>query len=808
MGSVVGRDPELERIAAFLDLDAAGGRALLIEGEAGIGKTTLWRAGVSQARERGWDVLTAGPAAAEARLGFAVIGDLLTGVVDEIVSLLPAPQRQALEVALLLEDARGRPPDERTVAVAVLGALRALARGRSLLVAVDDVQWLDRPSADVLSFVARRLGDDPVALLVAQRTQEESGPPLGLDRAFREELLRLRLRPLSLGATHRLLRSRLGLTLPRPAIQRLHTACGGNPFFALEIGRVLKERPDELSSHEPLPVPHDVEQLVRQRIERLSEPGREAVLAAALLGDLTASLVEQAASRAGLEEGVTAGVLVSDGDGLHFAHPLFAEAATSVTHESRRSEMHLRLAALLPDPEARAQHLALGTSEPDAEVAVILDRAAEVARGRGARSSAAALAEHAARLTPQDDLEAFGRRTTIAAHWWLDAGDTRRSLSLIEPLVRRLPRGRRRLEALHAQARAVEDRRVCRSILEDALAEADGYPDQQAVFLFGLCSELIHALEFDAARERAPIAVELAEQSGDPSVVVLALGMAGALDVGVGGLQVLHRARELERDIAAFDPYDSPTTWLGWWLLANDELDVARRLLVEQHATAVDRGDDWSRTWLHWPLTEVECRAGRYEDACAYAETGLELAEQSDHIYVQSVLLFSRALVAAHVGDGATARACAEKSLATANAVHSELFAIRARIALAFLDVSEGAYEDALHHLAGLSEVGLTGPYWVTYPFWGDLFESLVSVGNLEHAHSLLEDIDQHRARRRATGHGVGGRPLPRSRPGRLRIARRRDRFARGGASTTGRAPGPARARANAARLGPSPAPR
>lgn len=99
MGSVVGRDPELERIAAFLDLDAAGGRALLIEGEAGIGKTTLWRAGVSQARERGWEVLTAGPAAAEARLAFAVIGDLLTGVVDEIMSLLPAPQRQALEVA-------------------------------------------------------------------------------------------------------------------------------------------------------------------------------------------------------------------------------------------------------------------------------------------------------------------------------------------------------------------------------------------------------------------------------------------------------------------------------------------------------------------------------------------------------------------------------------------------------------------------------------------------------------------------------------------------------------------------------------
>src|SRR6266511_1659117 len=157
---IVGRDQELDAISSFFERIAPAG-ALLIEGGAGIGKTTLWRWGVEQARKRGWNVLTAGPAPSEARLAFAAIGDLLGGSADAVVPRLPPPQRHALEVAMLLEDAKGRALDQRTVAVAALGALRALARERSLLVAVDDVQWLDRPSADVLAFVARRLGDDP-----------------------------------------------------------------------------------------------------------------------------------------------------------------------------------------------------------------------------------------------------------------------------------------------------------------------------------------------------------------------------------------------------------------------------------------------------------------------------------------------------------------------------------------------------------------------------------------------------------------------------------------------------------------------
>jgi DNA-binding CsgD family transcriptional regulator len=743
MEEVVGRDDELAAIESWLDGPLSG--ALLIEGDAGIGKTTLWSWGVERAADSGRRVLTAAPAASEARLAFAAIGDLLGEAFEIVAGELPPPQRRALEVALFLEDARGRPPDEGTVGVSVLGTLRALASERPVLVAVDDVQWLDGPSAGVLSFVARRLGDHPVALLLAQRTDDAGGVPLGLDRAFGERLRRVRPAPLSQGATHRLLHSHLGLTLPRPAIHRVHTACRGNPFFALEIGRVLKEGPDVLPTDEALPVPHDVELLVGRRIQGLSTPGRDAVLAAALYGEPSAEVVEQAADRAGLDEATVAGVLLLGRGGLRFVHPLFAEAAIALAPERLRREMHLRLAKLTQDPEEGAQHLALGTSEPAADVAAEIERGAVVARGRGAIATAAALAEHAARLSPPADTDAAARRAITAANWWVDAGDMRRCRALLEPLLATLSSGTLRAEALSAKARAVADLVAYRALVEEALAEAEGSPRDQVQLLFQLCHALIHVREFDAARARAQETVDVAVRTGDAELIVLALSLAGRLHAGAAGLDTLRRAEEAERETVGFDPYESSSTWLGWWLLANDQLDEARFLLAGQHDRAVENGDEWSRTWLHWPLTELECRAGNYDAARAHADEGGELAEQSDNLYAMWLAPYCRALVAAHIGDAESACANAEESLAMTAAIHSDLFAARPRVALAFLAVSEERYDDALQHLEGLFELAATGPYWAAYPFWGDLFEALAARGEVERARVLLADLDEPR---------------------------------------------------------------
>ena len=154
-GAVVGRDEELAAIEKFV---AAGSwpRTLLLSGDAGMGKTTLWRAGVEQADAEGHTVLTARPLEAEAKLAYAGVGDLLAARHDAFTDL-PAPQAHALRAALLLEEPSSGSVDERAVSLGFLGVLRALAQARPVLVAVDDVQWLDRASARVLFFSARRL---------------------------------------------------------------------------------------------------------------------------------------------------------------------------------------------------------------------------------------------------------------------------------------------------------------------------------------------------------------------------------------------------------------------------------------------------------------------------------------------------------------------------------------------------------------------------------------------------------------------------------------------------------------------------
>ena len=230
---VVGRAPELARLDAFL---AGGAPALLLTGAPGIGKTTLWEAGIARARAAGRQVLAARPSSAEAQLAFGGLIDLLDGVPAGAMAGLPAPQREALEVALLRADPGGAPPGAHAIALGLLGALRALAAEAPVLVAIDDLQWLDAPSADALAFAARRVGDAPVRLLLARRP----GRRPALEQALaRSKLDRLDVGPLDLDATRSLLAGRLGLTVPRRILREVAGATLGNPLFALEVGRTL-----------------------------------------------------------------------------------------------------------------------------------------------------------------------------------------------------------------------------------------------------------------------------------------------------------------------------------------------------------------------------------------------------------------------------------------------------------------------------------------------------------------------------------------------------------------------------------------
>ena len=236
---VVGHDDEVAGILAFLDDGASS--ALVLEGEAGLGKTTLWRAGVEAARDRGQTVLTCNPSGSETQFSLSAVRDLLDDCFDELADELPEPQRRVLGVALLRAEPVDPPPQPSAIAASFLNALRRLADRGPVLVAVDDVQWLGGSSAGVLEFAARRLRGDPIRLLLPARTEGEPRVPLGLDRTFvRGDLRRIEVGRLSLGALGRVIRTQLGTDSPRQALRRLHETSGGNPLFALELVRALQ----------------------------------------------------------------------------------------------------------------------------------------------------------------------------------------------------------------------------------------------------------------------------------------------------------------------------------------------------------------------------------------------------------------------------------------------------------------------------------------------------------------------------------------------------------------------------------------
>ena len=316
LGPVVGRDVELARARHFLDSLALEPGALLVEGEAGIGKTTVWTAVIGEAESRGIRVLQARGAETEVQLSYATLADLVGGDFEETRSAIPPIQQRALAAALLRTEA-----DElfqpRTVATALVGVLASMAEAAVILVAVDDVQWLDPASAGSLSFAARRL-PDRVGLLLTRRGDPGEPAPLGLERALPEHRLeRLSPGPLSLGALHHLIRDRLGSAPPRPALARLAEASGGNPFLALEIARALEPDWSAIAGGGPLPVPRDLHEIARERVDGLSARGRLACLVAAALSRPTRDLILRAVASeddagTGLLEAEEAGVLVTE----------------------------------------------------------------------------------------------------------------------------------------------------------------------------------------------------------------------------------------------------------------------------------------------------------------------------------------------------------------------------------------------------------------------------------------------------------------------------------------------------------------
>ena len=358
---MIGRAAELRAVERFLDESVDRPGVLVLEGDPGIGKSTLWEAGIGAARERGMRTLVTRASGAEARLSFAALTDLLEEVDGDQLDALPSPQRHALEVALLRAPPGDVPAESRAVALGFLNAVRELAAREPLLIAVDDAQWLDAASSETMAFTGRRLEREAVTFLLARRP----GVPSPLERALERHVqARVQVGPLGLAPVGRLLHEQLGLSVPRQLLRRVVDATRGNPLFAIEVGRTLVER-GLPGVGEEIPVPPVVEELLGTRVARLPRAMRTLLLAVALSGDLLASELAVLESRDAVDDAVEAGLLALDGTGVRPSHPLLAAAAISRSSPRDRREVHARLAYAVADPELRAFHLALATEDPD-----------------------------------------------------------------------------------------------------------------------------------------------------------------------------------------------------------------------------------------------------------------------------------------------------------------------------------------------------------------------------------------------------------------------------------------------------------
>ena len=279
----------------------------MLVGGPGVGKTTLWEAALDSCHARGFRVLSARPSGADAQLAFTALIDLLDDVEFDRLDDLPAPQRRALDSALLRDDPDGPPAEPHAIRLAFLNVLRALTRERPVVLAVDDVQWLDGPSADALAFVARRLDPDQAVFLLARRP----GPPGVLERALEGgRAVWLAVGPLSFGAIRRMLSERLGLTLQRQVLRRVVETSLGNPLFALEIGRSFLDEGIPVSPEE-IAVPEVVEEVLGTRVARLTPVLRRLLLAVALSEGLRAAQIGVIGGPFALDEAVDAGLLVA-----------------------------------------------------------------------------------------------------------------------------------------------------------------------------------------------------------------------------------------------------------------------------------------------------------------------------------------------------------------------------------------------------------------------------------------------------------------------------------------------------------------
>jgi DNA-binding NarL/FixJ family response regulator len=724
--------------------------ALLIQGEAGIGKTTFWQSAVDRARERGFRVLTARASQAETVLAYATVGDLFADVEPTLMARIPDLQHRALNWVLMRAGGEGPEANQQMVAAAFMSVIEELSADAPSLIAVDDVHWLDSSSRAVMAFAVRRL-KSRVGVLFTEREERDTVNALSwLQLATSDEVGKVRVSPLGLHELHALIKHRIGRSFPHPTMVRIADVSGGNPLYALELARAIDA--DRGGEHHVFP--RSLANLVQMRINRLDDRTLDVLLAAAcvpqptvdMLVGVTGTTVKEVVEL--LEEPESAGIIALDGNQMTFTHPVLARGVYTSATPARRRYWHRAWSEALSEPESKARHLALAATSSDQETLEALDAAAAVVRGRGAPAAAAELLDLAIGLGGDTPMRRFA-----AAEHHLRSGDAARAQVVLKPGIDQMPPGPLRALMMFGYAVIVmhtEGNSQAIDVLSEAIDDASGDPAVLVEVLMMLAFAQINEGVYGTAPQHARRALAEAEAAAQPVLISQALASWAYVSFHCGsGYDETAMARALELEDHAGDipiPFRASAVdallmaWTGRLEESAAALDALRTRLVQ-------RGGEIEMLFVAYHSVQVNVWLGRYAEARQFAEDTFRRVEEIGGAAMRGIGLTMRGWVAVHAGQEHEARADLTTAVETAARSGSSTWWVDlALTGLARLEVSAGRHAEALNILAPMLAVADTVPNTEIskMEYLPDAIEAMVISGRLEEADVLIDRLERN----------------------------------------------------------------
>ncbi|MFD4511139.1 helix-turn-helix transcriptional regulator [Streptomyces sp. NPDC058457] len=737
---ILGRAAELGRLDRLLGaVDGGGPQVLVLTGEPGAGKSTLVDRTAERGRARGLGILRVRGSEGEAGLGLSGVHQLLHPLLPG--DGLPAGQREALDRAFGTEAARYELRlDQLSLCVSVLALVAEAAARGPLLLLVDDAQWLDLGSVDVLAFLARRLEGRPVVLLLAAR---EESVPARFDRDFPQ----VTLGPLSRSAAGLLLDAQPDPPRGKARAEILRQAAG-NPLALIELPRALALGRTGSAGGVALPLTARLENLFAADLSGLPSPTREALLLVAAAGtaDL-ADLVRAAPAldvvRA-LDPAERVGLVRVESDRVLLRHPLVRSAVYHAASFHERRQTHLALAAVLAEePDRRAWQLAAAVTGQDAEVADALAESAERARGRGGYAAAATALERAAELTPAPELRA--RRLLTAAQSAMFAGHPQwvgemsgRVGDLTEDPLLRAEASLLGGWALGVTLRHEDALALLLSVAEACAASA---PDLALSALSNAATSVYNSGAPYCRSELRRIR-GLIDEDGDPA----ACAWARAVIDAPGERLLLMRL--LAEGLAALAREESlgTLTALGGtaWIL--DETEQAVRLLGRTMDLLRRAGSAGTNATVTQTLALALFENGSWTAAEEAAGEAFWMAAEAgaDNVTVGARIL--RATLCALRGDHTAARTRAAEAVQGVDLRGSLSLQVRHRHAVGMAALAAGDHADAYEQLRATFTRGLRPApvhYHASLYYLGDLAAAAVRAGRADDARKVVDAVAQ-----------------------------------------------------------------